>query len=76
MGLCVGWNCLWDGLMLGMELEFLLSEEQCIKGANVLCVVPEGEPWLVDGSSRKKDISSVHKKIIYNNQSPNKGNIE
>lgn len=44
MGLCAGWNCLWEGLMLGMELEFPLSEEQCIKGANVLCVVPEGEP--------------------------------
>lgn len=40
-----GWNCLLDGLIPGQKLEFPLSEEHPIKGANLFCVVPEEEPW-------------------------------
>lgn len=47
-----GWGiCLPEGLMMGMELELPLSEEQPVKRADLLCVVPEGGPWPVDGSS-------------------------
>lgn len=42
--------------MLGIEMGFPLLEEHPIKGANLLCVVPEGESWSIDESSRKAGI--------------------
>lgn len=66
-----------EELMLAKDLEFPLPEEHPIKGADLFCVVPEGEPWPIDESSRKTDINYIYKKKFYNNpESPNKGNIE
>lgn len=56
-----GLNCLVEGQLLGREREFLESEEHPIKGANLFCVSPKGEPWQVGGSSRKTDVSSINK---------------
>lgn len=66
-----GQNCLLEGVMLGRELNFPLPEEHPIKGADLLCVVPEGEPWPTDESSRKTSISYIyHKKLMTTRATP------
>lgn len=59
----------------GYGAEFTLPVEQPVKRAHLLCVVPEGEPWLVDGSSQNKGIISIQKRNFIA-QPSKKGNTE